>query len=363
MDVEHIVGDIEDHRLREELRSCQHFLVDSELERDTKYSITQWKLSTKQSLTRDLINYFIRQQFEKCSKSESGFWLHFQKKEDGGFRCFYAHKNKTLLDRSKFVRTHDDLAKLKDFLNNTDVIESYSRERMNTKWRFYKLTNLTVFAALLKDVPMGCKNAALPEPLFRNHTINCLTFEENSRQPKNNNLCLFRALALHLHGNQRLEEETSKIFNLFIKKMNGLSADQFQGVHMNEVPIVEYLLTLNILLYDIDSVDGNIIGELARRSMQKYDNTVRLLRYNNHICYVSNINVVFQTFRCPNCDTFFSRTFNLEQHLTKLSERVKMSIRGTYIKSEKLCLTRWVLLVSNTRVNKNSSKKLAVFDF
>ena len=32
-DVEHIVGDVEDHRLREELRSCQHFLVGSELER------------------------------------------------------------------------------------------------------------------------------------------------------------------------------------------------------------------------------------------------------------------------------------------------------------------------------------------
>ena len=31
--VEHIVGDVEDHRLREELRSCLHFLVDSEHER------------------------------------------------------------------------------------------------------------------------------------------------------------------------------------------------------------------------------------------------------------------------------------------------------------------------------------------
>ena len=33
VDVEHIVGDADDHRLREELRSCQHFLVDSELGR------------------------------------------------------------------------------------------------------------------------------------------------------------------------------------------------------------------------------------------------------------------------------------------------------------------------------------------
>ena len=84
---------------------------------------------------------------------------------------------------------------------------------MNTKWSFYKVTNLTVFAALLKDVPMGCKNAVLPELLLKNHTIKCLTFEENTRQPYNNNLCLFRALALHMHGNQRLEEETSKLFN------------------------------------------------------------------------------------------------------------------------------------------------------
>ena len=33
VNLEHIVGDVEDHRLREELTSCQHFLVDSELER------------------------------------------------------------------------------------------------------------------------------------------------------------------------------------------------------------------------------------------------------------------------------------------------------------------------------------------
>ena len=33
VDVELIMGDVEDHSLREELRSCQHFLVDSELER------------------------------------------------------------------------------------------------------------------------------------------------------------------------------------------------------------------------------------------------------------------------------------------------------------------------------------------
>ena len=55
--------------------------------------------------------------------------------------------------------------------------------------------------------------------------------------------------------------------------MDGLSPNQFQVVHMNDIPIVTDLLTLNILLYDIDIVDGNIVRELARRSVQKYENT------------------------------------------------------------------------------------------
>ena len=260
----------------------------------------------------------------KCAaKVNLAFGFILKNVEDGGFRYFYAHENNTLLDRSKLVCTFDDLVKLKDVFNKTDVIESCSRERMNRKWRFYKLTNLTVFAALLKDVPMGCKNAVLPEPLLRNGTINCLTYEENTRQPYNDNLCLFRALALHLHGTQRLEEKTSKLFILFIKTMDGLSLNQFQGVQMNDIPIIEDLLNLNFVLGDINIVDSNIIGELARRSLQKYNNTVRLLRYNNHICYVSKIRAVFQAFRCPNCDTFFNRTFNLERHCTTCSELVK----------------------------------------
>ena len=275
-----------------------------------------------------------------ATKVNLAFGLILKKIEDGGFSYFYAHENNILLDRSKLVCSHDDLTKLKGFFNKTDVIESCSRERMNTNWRLYKLTNLTVFAAHLNDVHMGCRDAVLPEPLLKKCTINCLTFEKNTRQPYNDNLYIFRALALHLHGNQRLKEETSIVFISFINKMDGLSPNQFKGVHMNDIPIVEDLLTLNILLYDINFVHGNLIGELARRNVQKYDNTVRLLRYSNHICYVSNIDAVFQFFRCPNCDTFFNKTFNLERHLTTCSERVKnIHLRNVYQIREILFLT------------------------
>ena len=211
------------------------------------------------------------------------------------------------------------------------ILLIFVHERANTKWKFYKLTNVTVFAALLKDIPMVCKETVLPEPLLKNHIVNCLTFERNTSQPYNYNLCFFRAVALHLFGNERLEEETSKIFNLFLNNCGKGDPSNFHGVHMTDNPKVEEMLQLNIFLYEIDFVDGELIGELVRRSFQKFEKSVKHLRYNNHICYVSDMNSLFTSFRCSTCDTIFSKTGNLERHLITCSERVKHIYPKMYI--------------------------------
>ena len=145
--------------------------------------------------------------------------------------------------------------------------------------------------------------------------------------------------------------------------MDGLSADQFQGVHVNDVPIVEELLTLNILMYDIDIVDGNLVGELARRSVPVYENTVRLLVYNNHKCYVNNINAVFQSFCCPFCDTFFNRTFNLEQNLTTCSERVKIVYPKNVYQIPETLFAKLNSFGFEYTNEQTLFKNLAIFDF
>ena len=107
---------------------------------------------------------------------------------------------------------------------------------------------------------MGCKDSVLTEALLKNQNVNCLAFEKNTGKPYKDNLCLFRAVALLLFGSERLEEETSKMFNLFLNNCGEGDPSKILGVHMTDIRKVEEMLQLNIFLYDFDFVDGELIG-------------------------------------------------------------------------------------------------------
>ena len=136
-----------------------------------------------------------------------------------------------------------------------------------------------------------------------------VTFEENTRKPYNDNLCLFRALVLHLQINQRLEKKTSNLFNLFLEKTRGTDPTNFRGSCMEDIAAVQDITQEDIFLYDIDIVDGSMIGELAGRSVGK--NTLILYGY-----YVGLV-----TFAMPPISTLSSkpivarRVFNLSKGL------------------------------------------------
>ena len=214
----------------EELQSCRHFLVDSELQKG-RHGAFNFVVN---NLTAQVIEEKLDRVLDelKCAakvNSALGFFL--KKIEDGKVRYFYGHDNNTLLEQLKRVTNEDDTAKLKEILKKTELIESCTKERSNTKWRFVKLTNLTIFAALLRDKPMGCKDAVLPESLLKNHTFNCLTYELNNKKPYNDNLCLFKALALHLLRNERHSKKKhqsySTVFLLTVQTLAFKSSKEF----------------------------------------------------------------------------------------------------------------------------------------
>ena len=132
---------------------------------------------------------------------------------------------------------------------------------------------------------------------------------------------------------------------------------------MTDIPNVEEMLKLNIFLYDIDFVDGELIGELARRSFQKFVKRVKLLRYNKYLCYVNNIKALFKAFECTTCDTFFSKTGNLERHLVTCSDRAT-HIYPKYVNELRETLFEKLDAFNIPyRSEQKLFKNLAVFDF
>ena len=201
VEVQSLADARDDKILEEELQSCRHFLVDSEKQKG-RHTVLTFVVN---NLTAQVIGeklYCVLEKVKCAVKPNLAPGFILKNIEDGKIGYFYAHENNTLLEQSKLVSNKDDMAKQKEILKKTYMIVSCTNERCNRKWRFFKLRNLTIFAALLRDLPMDCKDAVLSESLLENDTVKCVTYETNTQKPHKDNLCLFRAIALYLHGNK-----------------------------------------------------------------------------------------------------------------------------------------------------------------
>ena len=110
----------------------------------------------------------------------------------------------------------------------------------------------------------------------------------------------------------------------------------FTGVSFNQIPIIEELiyktfssmiLTVKMVTFLVNLFDG----------VERYDENIKLLRYNNHICYFNDINKFFTKFCCFSCDHF-------NRYLKTCKERVKYVYpRSAYSLRKTVYLETWQL--------------------
>ena len=85
VNLEHMVGDVEDHSLREELRSCQHYLVDSELERAI-HKVFNYAVETlNETIVNEKLDHFPNN-LKYAAKVNLAFGFILKNLADGGFR-------------------------------------------------------------------------------------------------------------------------------------------------------------------------------------------------------------------------------------------------------------------------------------
>ena len=175
-------------KLKEELTACQHYLVDTEMEngRHKVFNFQMSKLDTK------IINEKLEEVFNKLDSAAKinialGFVL--RNVETGENRYYFAHENNTLFEKLHLLCTKADFITIQGKIENFDIVEQCTQERQNTKWRLKLITKVTLFAALLKNIPMGCPDSVLSEPLLQ-HTPKNSLLSDKDKQPYKDHLCL-----------------------------------------------------------------------------------------------------------------------------------------------------------------------------
>ena len=90
------------------------------------------------SLLNDKLDYVFKEL--KCAaKVNLAFAFVLKNIVDELCRYLYPHENNTIMERPKLVCTQADMTNLKNRMQKTDIVDLCTRERANTKWKFYKL--------------------------------------------------------------------------------------------------------------------------------------------------------------------------------------------------------------------------------
>ena len=96
------------------------------------------------------INSFINEKVEHvyrqlkyAAKVNLAFKFVLRNLENGTCSYFYAHQNFTIMDKSKLFCLQGDRANLIEKLRKVDIVDHCTRERANSKWKYYNLTNVT----------------------------------------------------------------------------------------------------------------------------------------------------------------------------------------------------------------------------
>ena len=163
------------------------------------------------------------------------------------------------------------------------------------------VTNVTFFVNRIIDHPIGCVGM-IPHPVYIKKNKVVIGFEKEPIHHKryNNNLCLFRCLALHRGCDRyRLELAVKMLYKAY--DQDDVPMEEFDGVTLDDLYRVETTFETNVCVYKLvkpDGEDGKTTAELVRRSLCKYRTTLYLNLHETHFpssrmyaCTVTRIDV------------------------------------------------------------------------
>ena len=165
-----------------------------------------------------------------------------------------------------------------------------------------------------------------------------------------------------LYGSSELETNAKYLFSALLHE-SGYDAVDFRGESIDRLVFVENAIKHNIFIYDIDIVDGNFVGELARRSNEMYEKNI-----NFYFIATTNGMWMILTHSSNNSVVPVAiRSFRKREKSTAMLKRVKIEYSKLTQKNVYTLLKTFFDKLDGFGISYNDGQKLFknlfVFDF
>ena len=233
-------------------------------------------------------------------KVNLSFGFILKQKVTGRLRYYHSSNNccGRYMEEPALITNRADFESFQERIQEPDLLNWAVSQRPNSDWICELVTNVTFFLNRIVQHPIGCVGVTLPDYVKNNKAIVGLTKDEHG-VTYNDNLCLFRCLALHRGCDVRRLETT--VVTLYAKYTDMLVHD-FAGVPLDELDKVETKFKTNVCVYQlVEIADGKTTAELVRRSMGHYADTMNMNLHETHYSYIRDIGKYCHSYRCRKC--------------------------------------------------------------
>ena len=255
--------------------------------------------------TRDLHDqlFLLFEEQTTAFKVNVSFGFILKQKATSRLRYYHSSNNccGRYLEEPSLITNRADFDRFLARIQESDILQWAVAQRPNSDWVCEHVTNATFFLNRIVDHPIGCVGINLPDYVNNNKAIVGLEKDRYRMTTYNDNLCLFRCLAIHQGCDVRCIEAT--VATLYAKYTDNTPVHDFAGVTLDDLHKVESKFKTNVVVYQLVEIDnGKTMAELVRRSPAQYQETMYLNVYEAHFSYIKDIRMYSHSYKCSKCE-------------------------------------------------------------
>ena len=274
----------------------------------------------------------LRQLFEEQTTSfkiNCSFAFILKNKTTNRLKYYHSSNNccGRLLEEPALITNRGEFDQFLARIHQPDILQWTIAQRPNSDWVCEHVTNATFFVNKIEDHPIGCVGVNLPDYVKHNKVIVGLEKDHHCNATYNDNLCLFRCLALHQGCDVRHLEAT--VVTLYAKYTD-TPVHNFAGVTIDDLSKIEATFGVNVVVYKLVKItDGKTTVELVRRSPCQYIETMYLNLYEAHFSYIKDIRMYSHSYKCSKCEqALWKSPYDLHRHERTCTEGIKRVYKG-----------------------------------